>query len=155
MTVTNLYCGQTPIPTATPTLTPTPYPPGFPTLTFTPTPTITNTPTTTPTPTVTFTPTVTSTATASPTFVPGAYLKRIAVASDVPVTDHSGNVWMADQAYYPALGGVGQVGDAQPYSTNSPVGGTPDQPLYQNFREDTTWDYRFDVPPGNYQVTVK
>ena len=163
ITVTNFLCNQpTPLPTFTSTNTPTITSTPTITDTFTPLPTgfLTFTFTSTPTNTITFTPTPTSTATftITPTLtqVPGAYVARIAVASGVTVTAF-GKTWMPDQTYFPGEGGVGEVGDAQPYFTTSSIGGIlqADQALYQNFRADSFIEYKFDVPPGNYQVTLK
>ncbi len=142
-------CAPSSTVTSTPTWTPT----------LTPTPTGTwvapTTPTSTPTPSFTFTPTATPTVTPLLTTVAGAYVARIAVASGANYTDSLGRVWMADQEYFPAYGGEGWAYDAQPYDAASPVNGTADPALYQNFREDTNIEYKFNVPAGNYQVTLK
>ena len=98
------------------------------------------------TPTFTLTPTATS--------VSGAYAARIAVASDTTYIDTLGNYWMADQPYIQG-GGAGWVVDAQPYFTTSAVIGTADPILYQNFAEDSAIEYKLDLAPGNYQVTLK
>ncbi|HET9870920.1 MAG TPA: hypothetical protein VFR02_10555, partial [bacterium] len=132
----------TPTVTATPTITwtATPYPTGFLTLTFTPSPspTPTSTPTLSPTPSRSPTPTPTATWTA--TLVPGAFVARIAVGADAPVTDHLGQVWEADQDYFPGEGAQGQVGEAQAYYTTGGINGTQDPALYQHFRQDIGWE---------------
>jgi hypothetical protein len=111
--------------TATSTATPTATP------TFTPTPTATNTPTITPTPTQVF---------------------QVRVnAGGAQYTDSTGKVWLADQAYTP--GSWGYVG-GQAYATTHAISGTLDPTLYQSERFAMS-AYRFDVPNGRYQVTLR
>jgi len=108
--------------------------------------------TSTPTGSATLTSTLSPTPTS--TFVAGAYAARIAVASDSTYIDTQGNFWMADQPYVQG-GGAGWVVNAQIYYTTSSIIGTADPSLYQNFDEDSNIEYKFDVAPGNYQVTLK
>lgn len=65
--------------------------------------------------------------------------------------DGSGNVWSADQAF---TGSFGYIGGAS-YSTSSPIAYTNDPTLYQSARHATTFDYRFTVPNGNYQIILR
>ncbi len=115
----------------------------------TPTPTPTNTPcplcpTDTPTPTPTKTPTPTLTPTPLP------YSGQRVNSGGLAYTDTSGYTWSADQAWNNVWGYTG--GTAK--STTTAVAGTNDDPLYQKWRE-SPGEYRFAVPNGNYQVTLK
>jgi hypothetical protein len=118
-----------PTPTPTPTFTVTPGGP-----TFTPTPLPTNTPTPTWTPT------------AAP------YVQRVHSGSTAAYTDSTGRVWDADRAY----GTTGPWGytTGKAVSTTAAVAGTSDPALYQKYRE-IAGEYRFQVPNGTYQVTLK
>lgn len=110
--------------------------------TFGPTPT----PTITPTPTLTRTPTNTPTITPTPT----PYLQRVN-AGGVTFTDGSGQVWAADKAF--ATGSWGySTGTAK--SATAAVTGTEDDFLYQKYRE-IAGEYKFTVPNGVYEVTLK
>jgi hypothetical protein len=73
-------------------------------------------------------------------------------------TDTSGRLFVADRAYTP--GGFGYVGGAT-RTFDQPVGGTDDDPLYQDVRVaregngDGIFAYRFDVAsPARYDVTL-
>ena len=138
---TSLYVTPPDTPTFSPDMSPSPTPSASPT----PTPSLT--PSASPSPS--------ATPTLAATQVPGALVMRLAVASASTYTDSTGQVWQADQSYYPATGGIGEVGDAQPYIADTIVQNTPDPALYQQFVEDNRWEYRFDVAPGTYQVTLK
>jgi subtilisin family serine protease len=148
----------TPLPTATPTNTPTPT--ATPTNTPTPTPTATNTPTATATNTSTATPTATNTPTPTntplPTNTPTAtptggapYVQRVN-AGGTAFTDSQGITWAADQAWNNSWGYT--AGTAK--STTTAVAGTVDDALYQKWR-DSPGEYRFTVPNGYYQVTLR
>lgn len=117
--------------TATPTLTPAPTrTPGGPT----------DTPTATPTPTYTPTPTAT----------PLPYAQRVNAGGTL-FTDSVAQSWAADQAF--ATGSWGYLsGSAK--SSSTAVNGTTDVLLYQKYREAMT-EYRFTVPNGIYQITLK
>ncbi|MEJ5199044.1 MAG: malectin domain-containing carbohydrate-binding protein [Anaerolineae bacterium] len=114
-----------------------------PAATFTPTPTAT--PTETPSPTATATATPTTTPTPLPPFV-----QRVNAGS-VTFTDSLGQVWAADQSY--SAGGWGYVGGSAK-SSKTAVVGTVDDLLYQKYREGMS-SYRFSVPNGPYQVTLR
>ena len=134
-------------PTATPTVLPTPSQTG--TATPTPTPTITpGGPTFTPTntPVRTATPTPTQTPAVTP------FVRRVN-AGGPEYTDSAGNLWNADQVYTSGGWGYTPAG-AGSYNTASPIGGTVDQALYQTERWGMA-SYRFTVPNGPYQVTLK
>jgi len=123
--------------TATATRTATATPPASPVPTFTATPTVTATPS--------------QTATATATAIPApAYLVRVNAGGGRYV-DGAGQVWQADQAY--VAGGWGYVG-GQTYQVSRAIAGTADAPLYQSERYNLT-GYRFTVPNGRYQVTLK
>lgn len=107
--------------------------------------TITNPPTPTRTPTICpGCPTNTPTATPAP-------LNLGVNVGGAAYTDHLGFTWQADQAYTPGSWGYqgGQV-----FSTNQPIGGTDDDPLYQVERYSVS-AYIFDLLPGTYSVTMK
>jgi hypothetical protein len=107
-------------------------------------------PTATPTPTATSTPTATPPPTNTPTPVP--YEKRVHAGSINPYTDVANLVWEADRAY----GTTGPWGytTGTAYSSTTAVSGTNDDPLYQKYRE-LVGEYHFEVPNGQYQVTLK
>jgi len=69
-------------------------------------------------------------------------------------TDGAGNTWSADRAYssggwgHDTTYGTGQVG--------GDIAGTDDDTLYRSYNLFNGWSgYRFDVPNGTYQVTLK
>ncbi|HEY5039259.1 MAG TPA: malectin domain-containing carbohydrate-binding protein, partial [bacterium] len=69
---------------------------------------------------------------------------RVDCGSSSPVTDSQG-VWAADENY-----SGGSV-----TSTGASIIGATDQTLYQSARTGSQVNYAFNVPPGNYQVTLK
>ena len=126
-------------------------------MTNTPTPTATasRTPTATATPTASRTPTATNPPTFTPTATnpPPPYLQRVNAGntSTTLFVDGQGNSWAADKAY--VTGSWGYVsGSTKSYTTA--VGGTTDDALYQKLRESMT-SYKFTVPPGPYNVTLR
>lgn len=145
--------------TATPTVTPTPLFTNTPTPTptITPTPTATDTPTATPTPTLPATATPTNTPTPTPTRTPTAtatpppYVQRVNAGGTTAFTDGQGLVWAVDQAF--AANSWGYTGGTAKSSTRS-VGNTTDDALYQKYRE-AAGEYKFTVPNGNYEVTLR
>lgn len=118
-------------------------------ITSTPTATLTPAPTATPTATSTPTATLTATPTATATPVPSV-LHRVNAGS-VTFTDSLGRVWSADQAY--SAGNWGYVGGSAK-SSKTAVNNTVDDLLYQKYREGLS-GYRFTVPDGAYQVTLR
>jgi len=102
----------------------------------------------------------TATATLAPTRTPTrtATVPAGAPAYDVALNSggaaywgQDGVLWQADRAYTP--GSWGYVG-GKTFSAVVPIAGTIDDTLYQSER----WGdmaYRFDVPPGRYQVQLK
>jgi hypothetical protein len=73
-------------------------------------------------------------------------------------TDTDGSLFVADRAYL--AGSFGYVGGLE-HRFNQPIGGTDDDPLYQNVRlardadRDGIFAYRFDVvSPATYDVTL-
>jgi thermitase len=115
----------TPTPTPTPTITP-----GGPTLTPTPTPTLTSTPT--------------------PTNTPPPYDQRVN-SGGTTYTDTTGQAWAADKAF--ATGSWGYATGSAKSSTKA-VANTNDDLLYQKYRE-IAGEYKFTVPNGTYEVTLK
>lgn len=88
--------------------------------------------------------------------VPGSYERRVSAGNSSSATDCDGTVWSADAAY--TAGSFGHLG-----GTNGSVAATiadlcaQAQPLYQHERhgaEGTGFSYRFDCPPGLYEVTL-
>jgi peptidoglycan/xylan/chitin deacetylase (PgdA/CDA1 family) len=128
-----------------------------PTPTPTATPTQTNTPTPTPTASATFTPTPTATFTNTPTATPTpTFFIRVNAGGDA-YTDSLGQTWAADQKYTP--GSWGYIDPPYPtptgpYTTTQTIADTADQVLYQSNRFNML-GYRFTVPNGSYQVTLK
>jgi len=104
---------------------------------------------TTPTFTRTITPggpTFTHTATATP-------FAGIRVNCGGPVYTNAEGTWLADKAY--AAGSWGYVGGTVADRGNIAVGNTTDDVLYQTERYADPVEYRFDIPNGNYTVTLK
>jgi N-acetylneuraminic acid mutarotase len=70
-------------------------------------------------------------------------------------TDVTGDTWSADRAYTPANGSGYVQSPPLTASTRSPIGGTEDDPLYQDARV-TAMTYRFTgVPVGDYMLELK
>jgi Malectin domain len=68
-------------------------------------------------------------------------------------TDRSGDPWAADRAY--SAGSWGYIGTTNFDKTKSPIGGTDDDPLYQDERRGSM-EYRFDgLPNGVYQLELR
>jgi beta-galactosidase len=80
----------------------------------------------------------------------------INAGSNVQFTDGAGSIWLEDVAYRP--GGFGFVaGDSTAVyadRNDKNVLGTEDDPLFQTMREGTG-GYRFDVPPGVYEIELR
>lgn len=104
----------------------------------TPTPTPTSAPTATPTPT----------PTATPTRVP--YDQAVNCGS-VSYTDGAGLVWAADKGFTNGSWGF-RGGGAK--SANGEVQNTEEDLLYLKYRENMD-EYKFTVPNGSYEVTLK
>jgi len=96
--------------------------------------------------------TPTPTATATPVSPP--YVQRVN-AGGLAYTDGLGQAWAADKPF--TAGGWGNLG-GMTYQTAGAIAGTTDAPLYQTERywaESAAPGYRFTVPNGAYQVTLK
>lgn len=65
-------------------------------------------------------------------------------------TDTNGDLFVADKAY--TNGDFGYDGGSTA-STTSDIAGTEDDPLYQDYRQGTTFSYLFDLSDGDYEVT--
>jgi glycosidase len=87
---------------------------------------------------------------------PGNYIQRISAGNPADVTDCNGLVWVMDQAY--SLGSFGYSAGIAGFIANTVTGICAGaQPLYQRERysePNSTVRYRFDCPPGVYQVTL-
>ncbi|MFB9877887.1 glycosyl hydrolase family 18 protein [Planobispora siamensis] len=89
---------------------------------------------------------------------PGAYgaaaVPIRANSGGAAVTDGAGVQWSADKAY--ASGDWGYQTSYGTNTTGSPIAGTDDDALYQSYNTFNGWSgYRFDLPNGTYQVTLK
>lgn len=80
------------------------------------------------------------------------YVQRVNSGGPAYV-DAGSNAWAADQAYSP--GGFGYVNAGGSWNNGATIAGTPDTPLYQDFNQGGNLGYRFTVPDGQYQVTLK
>jgi hypothetical protein len=80
--------------------------------------------------------------------------RRLNAGSSSNYTDVAGNVWLADRAYAPGSYGFVPSPGFTWVSTNA-VSNTSDPTLYRTNHHDTTFEYRFDLPNGNYQVRFK
>lgn len=87
---------------------------------------------------------------------PSDYEYRISAGNPNSVTDCSGHLWLADQAY--SFGSFGYVGGTAGNIPNSISGiCSAAQSLYQRERygaNGSVFSYRFDCPPGVYEVTL-
>jgi hypothetical protein len=73
--------------------------------------------------------------------------------SDEEYRDSAGGLWAADQPYAP--GNWGHVGSVVTFSTDQEVGNTADALLYQDQSfAYGSFSYQFDVPDGEYEVTL-
>jgi len=81
-----------------------------------------------------------------------SYTRRVNAGGN-SYTDTSGNTWSADQQY--SSGGWGYVSEGSTSTTSNAISGTTDDTLYQSMRRRNTLEYRFTVPNGDYDVTLK
>jgi hypothetical protein len=97
----------------------------------------------TPTPMPSTTPYPTSTATITPTvWISSTWRVN---AGGPNYTDTKGNLWVADTQY---TGGTSAPGGGT-------ISGTSDSALYDTQRYGGSFSYTFNVPAGNYQITLK
>ena len=80
-----------------------------------------------------------------------AYTQRVVAGRGSDYTDSTGKIWSADRSF--TAGSWGNTGGSSS-STSNPISGTIDDPLYQSERYGN-FEYRFTVPNGDYQVTLK
>jgi hypothetical protein len=74
-------------------------------------------------------------------------------AGDGAYTDLAGDTWAADQKY--AAGSWGYIGTTNTDKVKNAIGGTDDDPLYQDERRGAM-EYRFDgLPNGIYQLELR
>jgi chitinase len=117
------------------------------------TPTRTQTKTATRTPTRTNTPGApVATATATPVNTATPYVRRVRVGG-AAYTDLAGRLWQADRAYSSGSWGY-YCTTNNTYGVTNAIAATNDDPLYQGERYGMG-EYRFDLPNGVYQVTLK
>ena len=85
---------------------------------------------------------------------PSVPFQRLATSAGaiVQYTDPESWVWVEDQVY--SVGGWGAVGGTALTMTDGWVNGSTEDPLYQTYREAMS-AYRFDVPGGTYEVTLR
>jgi hypothetical protein len=81
-----------------------------------------------------------------------AFTQRIDAGGTSAYTDLVGDVWAADRAY--SAGGFGFVG-GNTFTTTAEIANTSDDPLYRTSRNASSFEYRFDVPNGNYDVLLR
>ncbi len=89
-----------------------------------------------------------------PTATPVPYVQRVN-AGDAAYVDGSGKAWAADRPF--SVGGWGYAGGI-PWGTGAAIANTADDPLYQVVRYWTSSamsGYRFTMPNGRYEVTLK
>jgi hypothetical protein len=86
--------------------------------------------------------------------LPAGVARRLNAGSSSSYTDGSGNVWLADRPYAPGSYGFLPAPGYTWVSSNA-VSNTTDPTLYRTNHHDTTFEYRFDVPNGNYQVRLR
>ncbi|MCA9922765.1 MAG: choice-of-anchor D domain-containing protein, partial [Anaerolineales bacterium] len=67
-------------------------------------------------------------------------------------TDTLGNLFVADKAY--TAGDFGFTGNKRDFSFTNPVANTDDDALYQDLAANIAFSYLFDLPNGNYDVTL-
>jgi len=88
--------------------------------------------------------------------IPGDYVQRVSAGNPASVTDCDGAVWMPDQAY--TFGTLGYIDGAGGNIANSISGVCAQaQSLFQRERygnDGTSFRYRFDCPPGLYEITL-
>jgi glycosidase len=88
--------------------------------------------------------------------VPGSYVQRVSAGNPSSVTNCDGQVWIRDQAY--SFGSFGYLSGVGGNIANAISGICAQaQTLYQRERygsNDTSFEYRFDCPPGNYEITL-
>lgn len=100
---------------------------------------------------ITATPTATVTATATRPAGSSGYVQRVN-AGGGDYADAGGNLWQADQTFVSDWGYSGTATGA--YSVSGDIAGATDDPLYRTERYGMT-AYRFTVPNGTYDVTLK
>ncbi|MPV89206.1 DUF4982 domain-containing protein, partial [Georgenia ruanii] len=89
---------------------------------------------------------------------PEVPFERLALSAGAVVqyTDADGTVWLEDREYAP--GGFGALADdftaGYGWMKNDWVDGSDEDPLYQTYRKGMS-AYRFDVPDGTYEVTLR
>lgn len=103
--------------------------------------------------TYTVTRTITPTYTSTREPVTGAYEAYLNCGGDAPFTDLQGRIWKADKLYWP--GSYGAYEQYYPYGNSETYNGTNMQALYTDTMEyPDPIEYRFDVPAGDYRVTL-
>ena len=142
----------TPTITVTRTRTPAGSPTNTPTITRTHTNTPYLSPTASPTNTIYLTFTITRTFTISPTFSVTPVFTPIRVNCAGPQYTGGGLTWAADKVY--TAGSWGYVGGSTADRGSIAIANTTDDPLYQTERYGNP-TYRFDIPNGTYEVTLK
>ncbi len=146
--------------TTSPQMTDTPTPTASTTPGGAPTETPTGTPTETPQPGVSPTPTPTATQTTSdgrtiylPIMIRPPIAFYVDCGSNRNYVDNMGLLWSADRAYSP--GSWGYVGQTDAFTNSREIAGTANDGLYQTARYAWgSFGYRFDVPNGNYRVSL-
>ncbi|MGD9561220.1 MAG: glycoside hydrolase family 2 TIM barrel-domain containing protein [Pyrinomonadaceae bacterium] len=85
-----------------------------------------------------------------------SYEIAINAGSNVQYLDETGAIWLEDTAYKPGSFGyvAGESVEVYAHRDDRNVLGTVDDPLFQTRREGSG-SYRFDVPPGSYEIELR
>ncbi len=73
-------------------------------------------------------------------------------AGGTDYTDGNGDLFVTDKAY--VGGDFGYSGNTRDFSFTDPIANTTDDTLYQTIRANRAFSYQFDVPAGDYDVTL-
>ena len=81
-----------------------------------------------------------------------SFVQRVDAGGVSAYIDLEGNLWAADRPY--AAGGFGFVGGGG-FGTTAAIANASDDPLYMTNRNGASFEYRFDLPNGIYQVRLR
>ena len=73
-------------------------------------------------------------------------------AGGADYTAGNGDVFVADKAY--VAGDFGYTGNKRDFSFTNAIANTDDDPIYQDVASNKNFSYLFDVPNGDYNVTL-
>ncbi len=81
-----------------------------------------------------------------------AFAQRVDAGAATAYTDLAGNPWAADQPY--TAGGFGFIG-GNGFATTADIADTSDDALYRTNRNATSFEYRFGLASGSYEVSLR